>query len=336
MKTLRLHAPGDLRLHEEPIPTPEYDQALLRVKAVGICGSDLHWTGEGTTGEAQITTPFVLGHEFSGVAEGGDLDGIRFAVDPNLPCDVCEFCLQGHPNLCPEHYFAGHPPTDGALRQYMPWSMKALIPIPDTISDEDAAVLEPLGVAIHTVDLGHVKPGMIVGVYGCGPIGLLTIQVARAAGASEIFATDVLPHRLEAAKEMGASKVFLATPEGEERTRILSATHKLGVDVAFEVAGENSAVETAIETAQPGATVVLCGIPAINEIKFRASSARRKGLTIKMVRRMKHTYTRAIKMVEAGQVDVRSIVTHRFPLEQAVEAFALAGRREGLKIIINP
>ena len=336
MKSLRIHAVGDLRIHEESIPSPNFDEALIRVKAVGICGSDIHWHADGGTGESLIGDPFVLGHEFGGVVEGGDMDGLRVAVDPNIPCDTCEFCLLGHPNLCPDHYFAGHPPTDGALREYMAWPMKALIPIPDSISDDDAAVLEPLGVAIHTVDLGHVKPGMIVGVFGCGPIGLLTIQVARAAGASEIIATDLLPHRLEAAKELGADRVYLASREGDERVPILMNTHKLGVDVAFEVAGDNSAVETAIETAKPGGRVVLCGIPTINQVQFRASTARRKGLSIMMVRRMKHVYPRAVKMVEAGQVDVHSLVTHRFPLEQAAEAFQLAQKREGLKIIISP
>jgi L-iditol 2-dehydrogenase len=336
MKSLRIHAIGDLRIHEESIPSPNFDQALIRVKAVGICGSDIHWHADGGTGESLISEPFVLGHEFGGIVEGGDMDGLRVAVDPNIPCDTCEFCLEGHPNLCPDHYFAGHPPTDGALREYMAWPMKALIPIPDSISDQDAAVLEPLGVAIHTVDLGHVKPGMIVGVFGCGPIGLLTIQVARAAGASEIIATDILPHRLEVAKELGADRIYLASHEGDERAPILMDTHKLGVDVAFEVAGENSAVETAIETAKPGGRVVLCGIPTVNQVQFKASTARRKGLSIMMVRRMKHVYPRAVKMVEAGQVDVRSLVTHRFPLEQAAEAFQLAQKREGLKIIISP
>lgn len=336
MKSLRIHAVGDLHLHEEPIPESSYDEALIRVKAVGICGSDIHWHADGGTGETLIGEPFVLGHEFGGVVEGGVMDSLRVAVDPNIPCDICEFCLEGNPNLCPDHYFAGHPPTDGALREYISWPMKALVPIPDTISDEDAAVLEPLGVAIHTVDLGHIKPGMIVGVYGCGPIGLLTIQVARAAGASEIIATDILSHRLDAAKEMGADRVYLASPQGDERSSILNDTHKLGVDVAFEVAGENGAVETAIETAKPGGRVVLCGIPAVNQIQFKASTARRKGLSIMMVRRMKHVYPRAIKLVETGQVDVHSLVTHRFPLEQAAEAFQLAQKREGLKIIINP
>ena len=336
MKVLRLHAVGDFRLHDEPIPVPEYDEVLIRVKAVGICGSDIHWAADGSTGEATLTTPFVLGHEFGGVIEGGGMDGLRVAVDPHIPCETCEFCLQGHPNLCPDHYFAGHPPTDGALREYIAWPMKSIIPIPDSISDEGAALLEPLGVAIHTVDLGHIKPGMIVGIFGCGPIGLFAIQVARAAGASEIIATDVLPHRLEAAKRIGADRVYLATPQGDERTQILADTHKLGVDVALECAGENSAVETAIETAKPGARVVLCGIPTVNLISFKASTARRKGLSIMMVRRMKHVYPRAIKMVEAGQVDLSPLATHRFPLTEAVEAFTLAQQRQGLKVIINP
>jgi L-iditol 2-dehydrogenase len=336
MKSLRLHGIGDLRLHDEPIPVPGYDEVLIRVKAVGICASDLHWVQDGTTGDDTITTPFILGHEFGGVIESGDIKGTRVAVDPTIPCDTCEFCLRGDPNLCPDHYFAGQAPQDGALREYMTWPMKGIIPIPDSVSDEDAAVLEPLGVAIHTVDLGKIKTGMIVGVYGCGPIGLLTIQMARVAGASEIIATDVLPHRLEAAKEFGAHKTYLASAEGHERAPILVDTHRLGVDVAFEVAGQNSAVETAVETVKPGGRVVLCGIPSINQTCFKASTARRKGLTLKMVRRMKHTYPRAIKLVETGQVDVRSVVSHRFPLEQATTAFEIAQKREGLKVIINP
>jgi len=336
MKSLRLHGKSDLRLHEEPIPKPNYDEVLIRVKAVGICASDLHWVNEGTTGDEMISAPFVLGHEIGGVVEGGDLDGTRVAVDPCVPCDTCEFCLRGDPNLCPDHYFAGQAPQDGALREYMSWPMKAIIPIPDSISYEDAAMLEPLGVAIHTVDLGKIKPGMTVGIFGCGPIGLMVLQMAKVAGASEILVTDLLPHRLQFAKEMGAHKTYLATQNGDERGSILSDTHKLGVDVAFEVAGENAAVETAIETVKPGGRVVLCGIPSTNQTCFKASTARRKGLTIKMVRRMKHTYPRAIKLVETGQVNLKKIVTHRFTLEEALEAFRTAQSREGLKVIIHP
>ena len=117
---------------------------------------------DGTTGDQPITSPFVLGHEFGGVVVSGDLAGTRVAVDPTVSCDTCEYCLRGDPNLCPDHYFAGQAPHDGALREYMAWPLKALVPIPDTITDEGAAVLEPLGVAIHTVDLGKIKPGMTV------------------------------------------------------------------------------------------------------------------------------------------------------------------------------
>ena len=336
MKSLLLHGINDLRLHEVPIPTPEYDEALLRVKAVGICGSDIHWHVDGGTGEDNITTPFVLGHEFGGVVEGGSLDGLRVAVDPAVPCETCEYCINGKPNLCLDHYFAGHVPHDGALREYMTWPMKNMVPVSNHFSYEDIAMLEPLGVAIHTVDLGHIKTGMTVGIYGCGPIGLLAIQVARAAGASEIIATDVLQHRIDAAKEIGADQVFLASDDGEERSQILNVTHKDGVDVALEIAGENSAVETAIETTKPGGRVVLCGIPADNRTSFNAAVARRSGLSIMMVRRMKHVYPRAIKMVESGQIDVRSVISHQFPLEKAEQAFELAQKREGLKIIINP
>jgi L-iditol 2-dehydrogenase len=180
-------------------------------------------------------------------------------------------------------------------------------------------MLEPLGVAIHAVDLAHLRPGMSVGVFGCGPIGLLVLQMARLAGAARVYVTEPLPHRLEAAHRLGG----------------LDWTPGQSVDVAFEVAGEVQAVEIAFAAIKPGGTVVLAGIPADDRTTFTASVARRKGLTIKMVRRMKFTYPRAIQLVESGKVDVRSLVTHNFPLDQAQQAFTLAQQREGLKIIIT-
>jgi L-iditol 2-dehydrogenase len=195
-------------------------------------------------------------------------------------------------------------------------------------------MLEPLGVAIHSIDLGHLKPGMSVGVFGCGPVGLLTLQVARAAGATRMFATEKLPQRLDAARELGA-EVFEAA-DGQESAAILAATGGRGVDVAFEAAGENEAVETAVTVAKRGGQVILIGIPADDRTSFAASSARRKGLTIKVVRRMKNTYPRAIRLVQSGAVDVGSLVTHRFPLAEVGKAFALASRREGIKVAVEP
>ena len=336
MKVLRLHGTRDLRLQAEPKPEADPGHSLLRVTAVGICGSDLHWFSEASIGDARLDKPLVIGHEFAGVVEKGRLQGQRVAVDPLIPCDVCEFCREGNPNLCQDHIFAGHGANDGALRQYMSWPETCFHPLPDSLTDEDGAMLEPLGVAIHAVDLGHLRPGMTVGVFGCGPIGLLILQVARLAGAARIIATDKVNHRLDAARELGATAVFQANDAQEESNSVLAETGRRGVDVAFEAAGENPAVETAIETVKPGGRVILAGIPSDDRTAFWASTARRKGLTIKLVRRMKHTYPRAIHLVEAGLVDVRSLVTHRFSIEQFEEAFSIAHRREGLKVIIRP
>jgi L-iditol 2-dehydrogenase len=336
MKTVRLHAAQDLRVHEEPQPAPQRDEALLRVTAIGVCGSDLHWYNEAGIGDAKLHHPLVLGHEFAGVIEDGDRRGQRVTVDPALPCGCCEWCLEGHPNLCPNTRFAGHGKDDGALREYMAWPENAMFPIPDSISDADGAMLEPLGVAIHTVDLAHLKVGMSVGVFGCGPIGLFTLQMARLAGATNIVATDTRQHRLDAAKSLGAAEVFLSSgQDSEESKAIWSATNRRGLDVAFECAGDQHAVDAAMTAVKIGGKVILCGIPSDDRTSFVASVARRKGLTIKLVRRMKHVYPRAIDLVERGLVDVRSLVTHRYSLQEAPQAFEVANRREGIKVIVD-
>jgi L-iditol 2-dehydrogenase len=319
MKVIRLHAPNDLRLHDEPLPEPAAGQALVRVQAVGICGSDLHWFGEAGIGDAKLSKPLVLGHEFAGVIAAGPRQGERVAVDPAVACHTCEACQQGNPNLCEHVRFAGHAGQDGALQEFIAWPEECLFPLPAALSQSDGVMLEPLGVAMHAVDLAHLRTGMTVGVFGCGPIGLLILQMARLAGATRVFVTEPLPHRQEAAHRLGGMDWM----PGQ------------AVDVAFEVAGDDSAVETAFAAAKPGGRVILAGIPVDDRTTFTASTARRKGLTIKMVRRMKFTYPRAINLVESGKVDVRSLVTQHFPLEQAQQAFMLAQQREGLKIIID-
>ena len=319
MRVIRLHAPNDLRLHDEPVSQPGPGQALIRVQAVGICGSDLHWFGEAGIGDAKLKQPLILGHEFAGVIARGPRQGERVTVDPAVPCHACEACLQGNPNLCEHVRFAGHGQEDGALREFIVWPEECIFPLPEALSIADGVMLEPLGVAIHSVDLAHIRTGMTVGVFGCGPIGLLIIQMARLAGGAYVYVTEPLPHRLEAAHKMGG----------------LDWTPGHAVDVAFEVAGEDQAVETAFAAVKPGGTVMLAGIPVDDRTSFQASVARRKGLTIKMVRRMKFTYPRAIQLVESGKVDVRSLVTGRFPLEQSQQAFTHAQRREGLKTIIT-
>jgi L-iditol 2-dehydrogenase len=321
MRAVRSTKPG---VTVVDVDEPEGPGELIKITSASICASDLGYIEMGST--------MVLGHELAGVTE----DGRRVALDPAIPCQACDLCLEGHPNLCEEIRFAGHGEDDGGLREWLAWPERCLFPLPASLSDADGAMLEPLGVALHAVDLAHLRPGSRVGVFGCGPIGLLVLQAARILGAARLFATDLLerPHRLEAARRLGA--VVFAAQGGREARAIRDAMGGPGLDAAIETAGENAAVDAAIEAVRPGARVVLAGIPAEERTSFRASTARRKGLTLVLSRRMKHTYPRAIRLVEGGQVDLRSPVTHRFPLERGLEAFSVAARREGLKVLVQP
>ncbi|GAA0438631.1 sorbitol dehydrogenase [Acrocarpospora corrugata] len=319
MRASRLHGVADIRLNQEPSPEVGPGMSLVRVTAVGLCGSDLHWYAEGGIGDATITRPLVVGHEFAGVIEGGPAHGRRVAVDPAIPCEKCANCRSGYRNLCPYVRFAGHDQLDGGLQELISWPTELLHALPDGLSDSDGAMLEPLGVALHAFDLSHLHLGGTVAVVGCGPIGLLLIQLARLAGASTITAVEPLPHRAEAARRFGA--VLTETTEA---------------DVVFEVAGNDTAVDTALELARPGGRVVLVGIPDGDHTSFRASLARRKGLTLALVRRMNDVYPRAIRLVEEGRVNVSSLVSARYPLAEAPKAFAAAIRRQGLKIVIEP
>jgi L-iditol 2-dehydrogenase len=321
MRTARLHAVGDLRVAEEPVPPVEPGTVLVRVTAVGICGSDLHWWDEGAIGDARLTHPLVLGHEGAGVIADGPRRGERVAIDPAIPCQTCRACRDGYRNLCYRLRFAGHGDTDGMMRELMAWPAAQLYPLPDQVSDSDGAMLEPLGVAVHSVDLGHLPFGGTAAVVGCGPIGLLLIRLLTVAGASRVLAFEPLAHRREAAARLGAD------PDGPQEP---------GVDVAFEAAGNDEAVQLAMTCVRPGGRVVLAGIPGDDAIRFSASVARRKGLTIAMVRRMNEVYPRAISLAARGVVDLGSVVTGRVGLGEVQAAFTGAARRTGLKVVIEP
>jgi L-iditol 2-dehydrogenase len=318
MKVLRLHGAGDLRLHDEPEPEPAPGDVLLRVGAVGLCGSDRHWVREGAIGDATLAQPLVLGHELVATIETGTRTGERVAVDPAIPCEACPTCAAGLAHLCQHVAFAGHS-RDGGLSERLAWPERLLYPIPDSLPDADAALLEPLGVALHAVDLGHVGLGTRAAVVGCGPIGLLLVRALIAAGAADVVASDPLPHRLAAALEHGARA------DGAD------------VDVAFDAAGEEDAIAAAIQLVRPGGRVVLVGIPDGDRTTFPAAAARRKGLTLLVARRMKPTdLPRAIALVEAGRVDLSGLVTERHPLADAHAAFAALVDRRGLKVVVEP
>jgi L-iditol 2-dehydrogenase len=335
VKVARLHGVGDVRIADEAPPSPGAGESLVRVTAVGVCGSDLHWFADGGIRDAQLATPLVLGHEFAGVIQAGPGDGRRVAVDPAIPCGGCEPCLEGNPNLCPWVRFAGHGANDGGLRELIAWPTELLHPVPDTLSDADAAMLEPLGVALHAHDLGKPRTGAVVAVIGCGPIGLCLVQLARVAGAGRIVAVEPLAHRRAAAASMGADVVLDATADDIDAA-LAEATGGRGADVAFEAAGTDPGVGLAVKAARSGGRVILAGIPGQDSTTFPASVARRKGLTLKLSRRMKAMYPRTTRLVDQGLVDVASIVTHTFPLSEADAAFRAASDRVGLKIIVLP
>jgi L-iditol 2-dehydrogenase len=322
---VRLCGTRDIRVTDEIAPEVGAGEALVRVTAVGICGSDLHWWTEGSIGDARLARPLVLGHEAAGVIADGPRRGERVAIDPAIPCESCRACRDGYRNLCYRIRFAGHGETDGMLRELMPWPAGLLHPLPDGVSDAAGALLEPLGVALHALDLGHVPFGGVVAVVGCGPIGLLLVQLLHAA-AARVLAVEPMPHRRQAASEFGAREVADAA----------AALSGYGADVAFEMAGNDAAVRAAMESVRPGGRVVLGGIPDGDTTTFPASLARRKGLTIAMVRRMNEVYPRAIDLASRGAVRLDPLVSARFALADAAGAFMAAHRREGLKVIVAP
>jgi L-iditol 2-dehydrogenase len=319
VKALRLHGPGDLRLHDEPEPQPGNGEALLRVTAVGLCGSDRHWFVEGSIGDALLREPLVLGHEFVGTIESGARAGERVVADPADPCLSCSVCLSGQPHLCTQLRFAGHGSTDGALRTLLAWPERLMHPLPDSLPDAEAVLLEPLGVALHALDLGLVRLGTAAGVFGCGPLGLLLVELLRTAGVS-VAAADPLPHRAAAAEQLGAA---------------LGAGN--GLDVAFEVAGDDEALAAAADAVRPGGRIVLVGIPDGDRTSFTASTVRRKELTIALCRRMTPAdLPRAIRLAETGRIELAPLVTGRYPLADWEHAFDHLVERRGLKAVVEP
>ena len=334
---LRLHPDRHLRVHDEAAPEPGPGEAMIRVTAVGLCGSDRHWIVDGGIGDARLEAPLVLGHEFAAVAETGQYRGRLVAADPAVPCQRCGPCLRGAANLCLDLRFAGHGRTDGALREFVAWPERCLLPLSEAVSDAEAAIVEPLAVAVHAMDLAGSVDGATVSVVGCGPIGLLLVALARAGGASTVAATDPLRHRLDAATAFGATDVREATPSGDERAALLASIPGPGYDIAFDVSGEAAAVETAVQVTGPGATVVLVGIPSDDRTTFGASTARRKGLTLKLSRRSTPAaFQRAVELADGRSLGLERLVTLRVPLREATTGFDSLVARDGLKVIVEP
>jgi L-iditol 2-dehydrogenase len=259
-------------------------------------------------------------------------------------------------HLCRNIEFAGHGRTDGALRSYLTWPERCLVPLPDALTDAEGALLEPLGVALHALDLAsEVRPAgdwESVGVFGSGPIGLLLIAALtpgrvkttglsasglQSVGVANVIATDRLQHRLSAAVAMGATTTALATSDWAEVEKVLGATKGRGVDVAFDASGDPAATEAAVAAVRPGGVVVLVGIPSTDRTSFTASIARRREVSMIVCRRMKPgDLERAADLAATGAVPLLRMISDRFALGDVERAFKTLTDRRGLKVIVEP
>lgn len=332
---VRLIGAGKLEHVEMPVPAPGPGEVLIRVLAVGLCGSDAHWFEEGHIGDATVGDGLVLGHELSGVIETGPRSGERVAIDPAIPCGKCELCLGGRSNLCLDLRFAGHGDDDGGLRRYLVWPERCLVPLPDNVSDDAGALLEPLGVALHAIDLAPPGRDASVGVIGCGPIGLLLIGALESRGVGRIVATDRLAHRVEAARAMGADVAIDVADEVAGDDQLL-ATIGGGLDVVYETAGNDAAVNSALLAARPGGTVALIGIPPGDRTSLQASQARRKELAMIVVRRMLPSDLHRAAGLAGDGLEMEALITDRHSLGEAEAAFRTLMSRTGIKVIIQP
>lgn len=347
--TLVLHEKLRMQLEQRPLPpAPKANEVTLATDTVGICGSDVKYWQQGKIGNFVLTKPMILGHETSAVvtAVGEDVKSLKVgdhvAVEVGLPCSSCNLCRSGKYNLCNQMVFAATPPYDGTLTRYFNHPAAFCFKLPEDVSLEDGALLEPLAVAVHACTRAPIKIGDTVLVCGAGAVGILSMLAARAFGASHVIVTDVIENRLAFARQMGASATFLVE-RGQDALELASKVRQFankvkqtaeGVDVVLECSGAQSSLHLAIQSAGVGSTIVCVGCQP-DEVTIPLNCALMQEIDIKGVFRYRNCYPLALSLVESGKINLRPMVTHRFPLEQAIEAFEACCRGEGVKIVIK-
>lgn len=332
MKASFLNNQSEVAVVMLPVPVLEADQVLVRVAAVGVCGSDVHYYQHGRIGPYVVDHPLILGHELSGriTAVGSAVDsariGQRVAVEPQRPCRVCEQCKSGRYNLCPDIEFFATPPVDGAFCEYVAIQSDFAHSIPDSISDEAAALIEPLSVGIWACKRAEVAPGSRVLIAGAGPIGVIVAQTAKAFGASTVYITDVSDDRRAFALGHGADVAL------DPR---VDAVEGLEVDVFIDASGVAAAVQAGIKAVRPAGRVILVGMGNDN-VELPVSWIQNREIWLSGVFRYANTWPLGIELVGSGKVDLDVLVTGRYGLEQAEEALN-SGKLSGeMKAIVYP
>lgn len=325
---------GQLRIEDRPVPAPGAHQVLVEVAAVGVCGSDVHYYRHGRIGDFVVESPMILGHELSGriAAVGEAVDpsriGQRVAVEPQFPCRRCRQCTAGRYNLCPQMKFYATPPIDGAFCRYVIVDTEMAHAVPDSISDDAAALLEPLSVAITTMRKAQVAPGSSILIAGAGPIGVICAQAARAYGAARIVVSDLLASRRAQALRFGATGVL--DPAAED-----VAALDPQVDAFVDASGAAPAVVSGIRAVGPAGRVVLVGMGA-DDVTLPVAYIQNMEITLTGVFRYTDTWPAAIHLAASGAVDLDAMVTGRFDLEHVGQALDSDTDPDSLKSIVTP
>lgn len=342
MKGAFLYGPKDLRIKEIEKPTLDKGEVLIKVKAAGICGSDLHYYLKGRTATFIPKHPFILGHEFSGIIEESTKEefkpGDRVVIEPQIPCFECYYCRRGRYNLCDNLKFIGTaatiPHINGGFAEFCKVPVEILHRIPDDLTFEEAALAEPLSVAIHACRRGTIRIGERILILGAGPIGLFTLLIAKLSGATDLFIVDNIDRRLNWAKEFGGFPINF--DKSDVFKEIMNFTNGKGVDIVFEASGSPKAISTALNCARKGGRIVLIGNLPDEDIPSKLINIVTKELDIKGIMRYANTFDIAIKLLSKKLIPSSKIITHIFNLEEIHKAFDTAIKGEALKVIIKP
>jgi L-iditol 2-dehydrogenase len=335
MQVAVLRGIQDLAIEERPVPAPGPGEVLVQINAVGVCGSDVHYYQHGRIGDFVVEQPMVLGHESGGVVVGvgrgvdNSRIGQRVSVEPGVPDLTCPECLAGRYNLCPDMRFFATPPFDGSLAEFVTVHEAFAHPVPDSMSDDAAALLEPLSVGVWASRKGHVSAGSRVLITGAGPIGLVATQCARAFGATEVVVADLNPHRLKLAEELGATATLNVA-----ETSLSEAGFE--PTVLLECSGHPGGTNDALRTVGRAGRAVLVGMGG-DDLPLPLGYIQSREIEVTGTFRYANTWPTAIALAASGRVDVDALVTGHFPLADS-ETALLAGERDPLAIksVINP